>query len=389
MRRAARLPFFLCLLLLSLACVVPAAEASWSKGRAQAFSLLEKGNAIAAYRLAAQAKGNAAVLHESQFVAGWIALRTLGKPDRALRHFQAMLTHSHTGGGKAMALYWMARSLDSMGNSRSAAPIYEIASGFSQEFYGQASAAKLNRRPLVEATAEASFSTQEFARFLRRPEVQEVRGMVKTGKTSQASARLRKLASSGARAAAMTASLANALDLPSVAVDLARSHARSGTYFPRHGYPQIEPHWFDPRTGKAMTLAIVREESGFRQTAVSSAGARGSMQVMDNTARHVGNITGIPIDLSMMRTSRDYNIAVGSYYYATLLEEFDNNHIISLAAYNAGPGRARDWIKRFGDPRRGEIDIIDWIERIPFSETRRYVKRVMSSYLVYLSLLSN
>ena len=154
-------------------------------------------------------------------------------------------------------------------------------------------------------------------------------------------------------------------------------------------YPIKTFYWHDKRVPKQLVHAVIREESRFRQDANSNKAARGMMQVLDGTAKHVGKTAGVNIDISMMRKSADYNIAVGSRYLGDLIEEYSGNPMLALAGYNAGPQRAVEWVKRFGDPRGGQVDTIDWAENIPFRETREYVQKVMGSYMVYRALITD
>lgn len=151
-------------------------------------------------------------------------------------------------------------------------------------------------------------------------------------------------------------------------------------------YPKKDLYWHDSRARKELVLAVIREESRFKQEARSSVGARGMMQVMDGTAKSVGKGAGVNVDIGMMRTNADYNIAVGSRYLGDMLARYNGNAMLASAAYNAGPQRVDEWLQRFGDPRGGRSDPVDWAESIPFKETREYVQKVMSSYITYLSL---
>lgn len=154
-------------------------------------------------------------------------------------------------------------------------------------------------------------------------------------------------------------------------------------------YPVKDFYWHDQRARKELVLAIIREESRFRQSATSPVGAKGMMQVMPGTAKHVGRDAGVNVDLGMMSTNPDYNIAVGSKYLADQITKYRGNAMLAAAAYNAGPDSVDKWLARFGDPRGGQVDPVDWVESIPFGETRQYVKKVIGSYITYMALASN
>lgn len=153
-------------------------------------------------------------------------------------------------------------------------------------------------------------------------------------------------------------------------------------------YPIMKFYWHDRRVRKELVHAVIREESRFNQNSNSNKAARGMMQVLDGTAKHVGKQAGVNVDVGMMRKSADYNVAVGSRYLGDLLVSYSGNTMLALAGYNAGPQRADEWLARFGDPRGGRVDTVDWAESIPFRETREYVQKVMGSYIVYLAISS-
>jgi len=154
-------------------------------------------------------------------------------------------------------------------------------------------------------------------------------------------------------------------------------------------YPVKDFYWHDQRARKELVLAVIREESRFRQTATSHVGAKGMMQVMPGTAKGVGREAGVNVDLGMMSSNPDYNIAVGSKYLADQITKYRGNAMLAAAAYNAGPDSVDKWLARFGDPRGGQVDPVDWVESIPFGETRQYVKKVIGSYITYMALASN
>jgi soluble lytic murein transglycosylase-like protein len=154
-------------------------------------------------------------------------------------------------------------------------------------------------------------------------------------------------------------------------------------------YPIKSFYWQDQRVPKELLHALIREESRFNQNANSNKAARGMMQVLDGTAKHVGRQVGVNVDVSMMRKSTDYNVAIGSRYLGDLLQQYQGGTVLALAGYNAGPQRADEWLARFGDPRGGRVDAVDWVENIPFRETREYVQKVMGSYIVYRAITQN
>jgi soluble lytic murein transglycosylase len=137
----------------------------------------------------------------------------------------------------------------------------------------------------------------------------------------------------------------------------------------------------------ALILGVARQESEFNIATMSGAGARGILQVMPVTARHICRDYKLKCDIPRLMKDAAYNTMMGSAYIADRMDEFNGSYILTLAGYNAGPGRAREWIREFGDPRQGSVDPIDWIHRIPFKETRDYVQKVLSNIQVYRARL--
>jgi soluble lytic murein transglycosylase len=160
---------------------------------------------------------------------------------------------------------------------------------------------------------------------------------------------------------------------------LARS---KGVLLTEHLFPQLElPR--EPGPEAALVLALIRQESAFDSKAISRAGARGLMQLMPSTARLVARNTGEVYSAYWLTSDPDYNVRLGRAYLKSMLQRFDGAYVLALAAYNAGPHRVDRWLVTNGDPRTAAIDTVDWIEQIPFGETRNYVQRVLESLSVY------
>jgi soluble lytic murein transglycosylase len=157
--------------------------------------------------------------------------------------------------------------------------------------------------------------------------------------------------------------------------------------YPVHRLPAYTPLRRPAET--AFILGIARQESEFNTATMSGAGARGILQVMPMTARHICRDYKLKCDIPRLMRDAAYNTMLGSAYIADRMEEFSGSYVLALASYNAGPGRAREWIKEFGDPRQSGVDPIDWIHRIPLEETREYVQKVLSNIQVYRARLGD
>jgi peptidoglycan lytic transglycosylase len=185
----------------------------------------------------------------------------------------------------------------------------------------------------------------------------------------------------------LAASLAHEIDRPDLAVAVARQSIRAGTPLVRNGYPVLPVA--ETVVESPLVYAIVRQESAFDVSAVSPAGAQGLMQLMPGTARGIAGTLGLPYSPSDLTGSPQYNLSLGSAYIANLLDRFAGSYILALAAYNAGPSRVNQWLSINGDPRAGTEAAIDWIELIPFSETRNYVQRCLENLQVYRARISS
>ena len=180
-------------------------------------------------------------------------------------------------------------------------------------------------------------------------------------------------------------------DDPNLALLAGKSAFRHGVQlatlaWPVNGVPDFRP-LTENSAPRAVVLAIARQESAFKPGARSGVGAMGLMQMMEPTARGVAKRAGITYDEARLRGDAAFNAQLGAYHLGELLSEYKGSHILAFAAYNAGGGNVAQWIGAYGDPRRGDIDPVDWVERIPFTETRNYVQHVVENLLMYKTLL--
>lgn len=325
---------------------------------------------------------------EAEFLAGWIALRRLGEPDRALRHFTALERAATAPISRARGAYWRGRALVAAGREAEARAAWAEAARFPFTFYGQLGALAAGEtetalRARIRSAADPLPDPDHAALWERRDLARAAVFLADVGDARRSRQLLLRLADlapdDGDRA--LAAHLALRLGQADTAVWIARRvQARHGTVLPEAGWPApfVPPPGVDP----PLALAVMRQESNFEVTAVSPAGARGLMQLMPATARAMARELGEP-SLANRLFEPLPNMTLGTAYLAKRLEEFDRAVPLALAAYNAGAHRVRQWLGQFGDPRVGEIDPLDWIELIPFSETRAYVMRVIESATIY------
>jgi soluble lytic murein transglycosylase len=365
-----------------------AQRAIWTERQVLARKLIRLGDARTAYTVAAQ---NGQTLagesrQDAEFLAGFIALRQLDDPARAMPHFQRLAEGSRSAITQARAAYWQGRAER---DPARAAAHYRRAADFPVAFYGQMgsialgeSGAQLSSRILnlpVPRPSEA-----EARAFLNRELPRLIMTLGEIGEAGRSRPFLLRLeetaANNGERL--LISRLATVLGRPDFAVWVARRGGANGAMLVEDGWPT--PYAAPEGAAEpAVVFAITRQESNFQVDAVSSASARGLMQLMPATAQSVARRLGVPHQLGWLTTDPTHNIRLGSAYIQDRLDSFSGVMAFAAAAYNAGGGRVTEWIGTFGDPRSGNIRMLDWMELIPFSETRNYVQRVIENVAVY------
>jgi soluble lytic murein transglycosylase len=361
-----------------------APEAWWEERRALSRRLLDQNEPAVAYEVVAGAQAaTGATRIDAEFHAGWIALRYLDRPAAASVHFAAAAAEATTPISISRAAYWRGRAAEAAGEP--AGPQYERAAAHSATYYGQLARARLDLRDMPVRRADREPSPDDAG-------LAAVRLLYAAGARDLAAPLLMDLALRGDDAGAIAA----AADLAAAAGDV-RGVLAAGKAAVQRGLP-LDNHAFPvggvpaadlPVDGVEMplVLAIARQESAFDPAAISPAGARGLMQLMPATARMTANRAGIDFALERLTSDPAYNATLGATHLTDLVGEWRGSYILTIAAYNAGSGNVKKWIEAYGDPRNATVDAIDWVERIPFYETRNYVQRVMENLQIYRSRL--
>ncbi|MCU0838934.1 MAG: lytic transglycosylase domain-containing protein [Rhodospirillales bacterium] len=364
----------------------------WDERSVLARQAYGQGDAATAYRLAAgHGLTDGSDLAEAEWFAGWIALRSLGDPGTAARHFDRVAETARMPISHARGAYWAGRAREAEGRGSEAIFWYQRAAQNPTTYYGQlAAAAYAPQRPLplppdpeVTAADQTAFAEHELK---RAADILASAGRTELFRTFLV--RLSEvLATPGGKH--LTAQYANSSGRQEVAVAVAKQAVRDGQMLISGGYPTL--HWLDGGGSEIevpLVLSIVRQESQFNIEAISPAGARGLMQLMPGTAREVADKLSLPYAADTLTLNPAYNVQLGQAYLGQLLNTFSGSYVFSLAGYNAGPGRVRQWVREFGDPRGDLATTIDWIEKIPFSETRNYVQRTIEGIHVYRNRLA-
>jgi soluble lytic murein transglycosylase len=357
----------------------------WAERQTVARRVLATGNAELAYRIVEQhglIEGNA--YSEAEFLLGYIALRYMKNPALAFDHFSRILTRVGTPYAKARAGYWGGRAAEAQAKPELAAKWYAAAADHMVTFYGQLAAHQLGEDAPPHPVPEPVPDAAELARFNQIEEVRAARIFLGFGYRDQSKAFLLKMADDATTPTgfAMLATLAETSGRIDLAIAVAKRAIEAGTPLMVHGYPITEI----PSGGTAehsLLFAITRQESAFEHDAVSPAGARGLMQLMPATANSIANKLQLSFSAERLTTDGIYNVLLGRAYLETLIDDFGGSYALAIAAYNAGPSRVRQWLHDYGDPRSDNVDMVDWIENIPISETRNYVQRVLENLQIY------
>jgi len=356
----------------------------WIERRLIARKLLDLGDAKTAYRIARDAaipiRENYRVEH--QFTAGWIALRFLNDPATAQGHFSKMSQGVTNPIALSRAGYWQGRTAEAMGRNSEARAHYEAAAQYPTAYYGQIARGRLALKDLVlrAPPARPGAAPLEIARAVEYLYAIGERDLV-TGITADLGSR-----SQDAVTLAAIGDVTEHANDARAMLHLGKEGLGRGLPLEKYAFPTIgipDYQGIAPAVDSSIIYAIARQESTFNQRTVSTAKAMGLMQVTPDAGRHVAKKFGVAFDVNRLLSDPVYNVQMGAAELADLFVTYRGSYILTFAGYNAGSGRVRDWIARFGDPRDPGVDPIDWVERIPFSETRNYVQRVMENMQVY------
>lgn len=368
----------------------PGRWASWRAALAR--WAMREGRAEEAYRLAARHHLTAGSDYaELEWLAGYIALRGLNDPARALEHFRAFRVAVSSPISLGRAGYWEGRALEALGDRAGAQAAYEFGGENQTSFYGLLAAEKAGL-PMdgVLATGGPDFPDWRQAGFAGSSLVEAAQAMLRAGDRQTATRFVLQLAEGlDTRGLGQLSEMALSFGEPYMAVLVAKRAAESNVILPRAYFPLARLAADDlGGVPPELVLAIARRESEFNPEVISGAGARGLMQVMPGTAQDVARRLGIEYSRDRLTSDPAYNTRLGAAYLDGLIKEFGPNPILVAAGYNAGPGRPRAWVAERGHPGGGSVDPVDWIEMIPFTETRNYVMRVAESLPVYRARLS-
>ncbi len=358
----------------------------WVERGILARKALNDGDITLAYRLARDhGPIDGAALAEAEWLAGWIALRFLNDSDIALQHFTTLYENVRFPISQSRGAYWAGRAAEASGiHARAIAQKwYGTAAAHFTTFYGQLAMSRLATR--AAPVWEPESGKQDVLAFGNRETVRLTRMLAELEQDALVETFLEKLmvdAKSGAEWM-LVANFAIEIGRQDLSVRVAKQAIRDGIVLTETGYPAL-PTPLDIPANPVLVHAVIRQESAFDSMATSGAGARGLMQLMPATAKGLARQLNVTHSRQRLTTDPAHNLTLGSTYLAQLIDAFDGSIVLALASYNAGPGRVRRWLVENGDPRDGSLHAaVDWVESIPYSETRNYVQRVLENLPIY------
>jgi soluble lytic murein transglycosylase len=363
----------------------------WVERRLLARKLLDVGDAKLAYQVASTAAPplNENYRAEQQFTSGWIALRFLREPGIALAHF------AHIGDGVtnpitlARANYWQGRAAEALGRSADARAYYENAARYPTAYYGQLARARLGIEAVTLRTVPEPSAEHRHLEIARALEI-----LYAVDERDLAAVFAAEIGDKGTDLAALTtlAEITTRHNDARATLLIGKPALGHGLPMERYAFPDFgvpDYQQIGPEVERCVVYSIVRQESAFNPKVVSSANAIGLMQVTPAAGRDTAKRFKVSFDRRRLMADVAYNAQLGTAEIGNDLASWRGSYILAFVAYNAGPRRARDWIALYGDPRDPKVDPIDWIERIPISETRHYVQRVIENMQVYRARLGN
>lgn len=368
----------------------------WIERRIVARKLLDLGDAKTAYAVASQPAARSPEKRiEAEFHAGWIALRFAGDPAAAAQHFARVAAIAESPISVARAAYWQGRAAEALGQSEEAKRFYERAALQPIAYYGQVARARLGQTSLP-LRAPADLEGAERQAFDGRLSIRALRLLGEAGIKELALPLYIDAARdlSDPRELQALGDLATDMKDARALVAIGKLAVQRGLPLDAHAYPTIGIPTYEtftavPQVERAMVYAIARQESQFDPRAQSGVGARGLMQMMPATAQRTARRVSTAFDVDRLTSDPAYCAKLGQAHLGELMEDWRGSYVLAFASYNAGGGNVKKWIDAYGDPRKGDVDVIDWVERIPFTETRNYVQRVMENLQVYRSRLDS
>lgn len=350
---------------------------------------LRGGNSRQAYQLVSNSGlTSGEEFADGEWMSGWLQLRYLRDPNAAAAHFEHLDANVSSPVSSSRALYWRGEAARALGRTAEAQDFLQRAARFNFTYYGQLAATRADPNATLALPPTSQVGPEARSRFENRELVRALRLMAEVGARSDFESIAYYLDDTleDPQEIELLSQMAREQAYPRTALRSAKAGLFRNVVAVDAAYPLLElPAAVQARSRPepALVLAIIRQESEFEPSAVSSANAHGLMQLLPTTASLTARREGMTYDRSALTTNPSYNMTLGSAYLGEMIDEFGGSYVLAIASYNAGSNRAREWIGDWGDPRSPSTDVVDWVELIPFNETRNYVQRVMENLQVY------
>ena len=366
----------------------------WEQRKSVSRSLIYKKRYKTAYKIASEhALSAGPEFAEAEWLSGWIALTFLKSPEYAISHFQNFYNNVGYPISLARGAYWLGTTYKNLGDEDLSFKYFSEGAKFPMTYYGQLSFNEIKPGENFELTDDSSFSKEYAKEFKKNKLINHVFLLTELDASQLSKDIIKFLATLNIEKGSevLAAKLATEVGRYDFAIQISKQASYEKRFYNKYNYPIIStPQVVNNKKmpNQEVVLAIIRQESEFDRSANSWAGARGMMQLMKYTAKIVAKQAKLPYSISRLTEEPEYNIKLGSFYFNSLMENYNGIYPFSIAAYNAGPNRVKTWRKINGDPSKGQLSYVNWIELIRFKETRNYVQRVLENINVYKYMLS-
>ena len=370
------------------------ADLWWKQRESIVRSLIYKKRYKTAYKIASEhSLSSGPEYAEAEWLSGWIAHSFLKSQEYAINHFLNFYENVGYPISVARGAYWLGKSYKALGETKISQKYFQEGSQFLTTYYGQLCLKELNSEPSIILNANTSFTKDYEKEFLKNKFIRIVKILKELDQTKYSKDIIKHLASLNIENGSeiLAARLAVEVERYDYAIQISKKASYEKRFILKYNYPIIStPREINNKImpSSELILAIIRQESEFDRKAYSYAGARGMMQLMKYTAKLVAKQSKLPYSISRLTSDPEYNIKLGSYYFNSLLIDYDGVYPFAIAAYNAGPNRVKTWRRINGDPTKNEVSYVDWIELIRFKETRNYVQRVLENVNVYKYMIN-
>ena len=365
----------------------------WEQRKSVARTLIYKKRYKTAYKISSEhSLSSGPSFAEAEWLSGWISLSFLNSPEYAISHFENFYNNVGYPISLARGAFWLGTSYKSLGDKEMAIRYFKEGAKFPMTYYGQLSFNEIKPGANFELNDQSDYDKEYAKEFKNNKLIKHVIVLKELNASQYAKDIIKHLATLDIDKGSeiLAAKLSTDVGRYDFAIQISKQASYEKRFYNKYNYPIINtPNKVNNKImpNQEVILAIIRQESEFDTIANSWAGARGMMQLMKYTAKIVAKQAKLPYSISRLTQDPEYNIKLGSYYFNSLITDYNGVYPFAIAAYNAGPNRVKTWRKINGDPSKGDLTYVNWIELIRFKETRNYVQRVLENINVYKYML--